>query len=1069
MKSRATLFPAKRILFHLASALLLTVFCSTPALAGSGTFTSGRFNFCVSVRFKATDAELQIIRAGFNKASQVLADATDGQHRFGTVVIVNGTADGVGGASQTAEFWVNKGPGRANANSRFGIRGEHVNLFFGTDFTSDTDNTAYTIAHEMGHHAYGLRDEYSGPGLTDGADCAARPDTASLNFCLMDNFKTRGGRSAATGKTYTLNEFCVAGNHDPDKNTYQEAVHKKSCWATIADPAQRFRANAPLNGMLPVDAPPAAHTVDLRDGCSGCSGLKVVLVLDRSGSLAGSPFEFVKKAADLFIDYLRVGDSIGVVSFSSDATVNFNLTTVNDNNIKTTAKASVDGLTATGSTNIGGGLQAALNQITAQNQRGCNELIVLLTDGDHNTGTTPDAVIPSIQAAGVTVLTVGVGSGISGAGQAALINIASKTGGKYYTASQTSELLSNFFKLVQESTDNALTSQAPQGIASGQTSTIKAPVESGAQTATFGVTTTGSADALRLSLRSPSGALITEADAVSNPNVSLTVGPNARSLQVRAPEPGVWSIIVTAGNLNGGTADVLAFARNDGVQLNASVIKENVSFPEVTVIRATPQFRGESVVGAVVGGVVIRPDGSRDPITLFDDGKFSENGDEQASDGVYTARYGSYTSDGTYTFELTAVNANGTTFAGEPLDTSVPSNAKPVPAFVRMNSATAVVSGVPDLSIKAEAVPRIASPGANITYDLVVTNNGTSAVPSVTVKDVLPAAVKFVSCQSTRSGVCGGTNNDRSVTFSSLPAGATANISVVATTDPSAPDGSVVINTASVSSSTTEPFTGNNSSTAYATLLSSSSNPINSVRFFVRQHYVDFLNREPDTAGFSFWMGGIESCGADAACREVKRIDTSAAFFLSIEFQQTGFLVYRLQKASYGSVPRFSEFFADTQTIGRGVVVGAPGWEQQLENNKSSFVQQWVSRLAFHVVFDGLSNEKYVDTLFANAKVSPTQAERDGLVAGLNAGTETRATVLRKVAENDAFTRQEFNSGFVLMQYFGYLRRNPNDLPDSDFSGFDFWLKKLNDFNGDFRRAEMVKAFLSSIEYQRRF
>jgi hypothetical protein len=63
----------------------------------------------------------------------------------------------------------------------------------------------------------------------------------------------------------------------------------------------------------------------------------------------------------------------------------------------------------------------------------------------------------------------------------------------------------------------------------------------------------------------------------------------------------------------------------------------------------------------------------------------------------------------------------------------------------------------------------------------------------------------------------------------------------------------------------------------------------------------------------------------------------------------------------------------------------------------------------------------------------------------------------------------ETSRAFVLMQYFGYLRRNPDDPPDSDFAGYDFWLAKLNSFGGDFRRAEMVKAFISSTEYRRRF
>ncbi len=80
-----------------------------------------------------------------------------------------------------------------------------------------------------------------------------------------------------------------------------------------------------------------------------------------------------------------------------------------------------------------------------------------------------------------------------------------------------------------------------------------------------------------------------------------------------------------------------------------------------------------------------------------------------------------------------------------------------------------------------------------------------------------------------------------------------------------------------------------------------------------------------------------------------------------------------------------------------------------------------------------------------------------------------RASVLRSVAEDVDLKNAEFNKAFVLMQYFGYLRRNPNDAPDADFSGYNFWLGKLNQFNGNFVNAEMVKAFITSIEYRRRF
>ena len=80
-----------------------------------------------------------------------------------------------------------------------------------------------------------------------------------------------------------------------------------------------------------------------------------------------------------------------------------------------------------------------------------------------------------------------------------------------------------------------------------------------------------------------------------------------------------------------------------------------------------------------------------------------------------------------------------------------------------------------------------------------------------------------------------------------------------------------------------------------------------------------------------------------------------------------------------------------------------------------------------------------------------------------------RARALRDVAENSLLQQQEFNRAFVLMQFIGYLRRNPNDSPDSDYTGFDFWLTKLNKFNGNFVNAEMVKAFITSGEYRQRF
>jgi hypothetical protein len=270
-------------------------------------------------------------------------------------------------------------------------------------------------------------------------------------------------------------------------------------------------------------------------------------------------------------------------------------------------------------------------------------------------------------------------------------------------------------------------------------------------------------------------------------------------------------------------------------------------------------------------------------------------------------------------------------------------------------------------------------------------------------------------------------------------------------------------------------------------------NTIDNADGFVRQQYHDFLNRDADAAGLAFWVGQITSCGADASCIENKRVNVSAAFFLSIEFQQTGYLVEKKYKAGYGdatgvssspsshqlSVPivRFDEFLKDTQRLQQGVVVLQQGWEQVLEGNKQSYARDFVQTSRFVPAFPAtLTPAQFVDKLFANAGVTPTSSERTKAInefgsAATSSNVAARALALRDVAESSTFSTQEFNRAFVLMEYFGYLRRNPNDAPETtlDHSGFEFWLNKLNQFNGDYIKAEMVKAFISSSEYRQRF
>lgn len=261
-------------------------------------------------------------------------------------------------------------------------------------------------------------------------------------------------------------------------------------------------------------------------------------------------------------------------------------------------------------------------------------------------------------------------------------------------------------------------------------------------------------------------------------------------------------------------------------------------------------------------------------------------------------------------------------------------------------------------------------------------------------------------------------------------------------------------------------------------------NKIDDPQFFVTQHYRDFLNREPDAGGLAFWVNEITSCGTNAQCLQVKRVNVSAAFFLSIEFQETGYLVYRFYKAAYGNLPnapvplRFNEFLPDTQQIGLGVVVGAADWQTKLADNKKAYAAAFGARASLASVFPtSLTPTQFVDGLYANAGVaSPPAAERTAAIdefagAGNTTDTAARGRALRRVAENSTLNQQELNRAFVLMQYYGYLRRNPYDPPEPtlDYQGYNFWLGKLNQFNGNYVDAEMVKAFLVSGEYRLRF
>ena len=241
-------------------------------------------------------------------------------------------------------------------------------------------------------------------------------------------------------------------------------------------------------------------------------------------------------------------------------------------------------------------------------------------------------------------------------------------------------------------------------------------------------------------------------------------------------------------------------------------------------------------------------------------------------------------------------------------------------------------------------------------------------------------------------------------------------------------------------------------------------NPIDDALFFVREHYYDFLGRLPDQAGVDYWTGQITACGADAACINSRRIGVSAAFYVELEFQQTGFVIYRLNRAAYGlraapeqtrvQVP-YGQFMRD-----RAQLIGGA----QLAASTQAFIDRFVLRREFLTKYpSAMTNTQYVNALFDTAGLTDGAFanERQAQINAMNTQGRTRAQVLLNLINLQFFRDREFNPSFVLMQYFGYLRRNP------DQGGYDFWLGILNQQPANARG--MVCAFITSDEYQQRF
>jgi subtilisin family serine protease len=231
--------------------------------------------------------------------------------------------------------------------------------------------------------------------------------------------------------------------------------------------------------------------------------------------------------------------------------------------------------------------------------------------------------------------------------------------------------------------------------------------------------------------------------------------------------------------------------------------------------------------------------------------------------------------------------------------------------------------------------------------------------------------------------------------------------------------------------------------------VSNGPNPIDNTNFFVRQQYIDFLGREPDPPGFAGWTSTINNCApGDTNC---DRIHVSQLFFQSAEFQNRGYFVYRFYPVSFGRKPDYAEFVPDLASVS-GFLTDA-----QLEAAKVQFITDFMARPAFVSKYNALNNTAYVDTLLQTAGV--TLSSRQAMLDGLNNATLTRAQVLRQIVESTEVSTKYNHQAYAVMEYFGYLRRQPD--------GFYLqWIQVLDQSNDP---RGMVTGFVTSLEYRNRF
>ena len=702
----------KKLMPGLFAAVVLLFTLSGPLFAGSNSlskhaFVEGEdfayFDLVVSLDWKPDQDEKDgRLKNAFQQFAKDVFTMTEGRQKVRKLYVFTDSEQ-----MNTADIrFLDKG-GRSNAHPG-GIFYDGARILTYTGFSSGTARTdsyiGHTIAHEFGHYAYALYDEYVGS-----ADSSTRPSTPLSGDNARPTIMNRQDASQSLSNMFDYDDAV-------EQATAQWRVYQKSAWETLV--------TRPTSDKLPNDFLPAykrvlypefdgfgishvlaAPTVgwDTDFEIIYVEGSLAVLVIDDSGSMSYEPpaMPIAISAAKQYVDLMELGENVAVIGFDSYARVEIGVTELVDQAAKETVKAAIDGLVADGGTSFSAALSEAASLLTSSSSISQNRYVVMMSDGQ---ASSPDTTF--FQENNIPVYTIGLGADVD---PSVLTTIATSTGATY-TASPTASELANVYAQVRRDIggNEQLVGQSEAEMTAGSSNSWDTLISSEDGTAKFSLNW-DAGDVMSLSITQPDGLLITPDSLPAG--VTYSSGATYALYRVDSPAAGTWTSTATSSSSTDG---MVTHEVSTDSTLGVAVTLSGGVYPEPIAMLATVTSP-ESVVGATVLAEITPPSGSAGliKVPLLDNGVTP---DRVADDGIYTGIHVNYTEDGDYQVSVQVSNPTGAARLDTQgaLEDGVDAEVTSLPAFNRMIQQSITASNVSDLPSDASTAQAITADGTMV-------------------------------------------------------------------------------------------------------------------------------------------------------------------------------------------------------------------------------------------------------------------------------------------------------------------------------------------------------------------